>query len=453
MIFVHAKQKPNIIFYLADDQNILDYGCYGNEKVYTPAVDKLASEGKRFRAYTGQAICAPSRTMLYTAQYPLKTGVFMNHIGAKDDIKSIANYLKPLGYDIILAGKSHVSPPSVFDWTYNWGPQEDNSKIRPVLPFDEIESYLSNTDNPFCMFIASDFPHGPYPEFTDANKEELKLFPYHSDSQETFNKMKGYYENIKEDNEQMEKILSFLDASGKTNNTVFFYSADHGKDGKFTVYDRGLNVPLIVRWPSVIKPGTASNTMVSYIDVMPTIIDIIGGKIPKDIDGKSFLPVLKGKEKPIHNYLYGVRTNQNIQSCCIFPSRMIRNERFKYIKNFNSAEVVSNNLGDNKIVNAFLLMGAKQFKEAPFEELYDLENDPFEENNLAKDPQFKTIKKKLAKDLFFWMKEQGDFLTKERYMPLLKPTLHPLDKTSQWHIVPGELENTLKKENYLGTHY
>ena len=449
-----AEQKPNIIFYLADDQNVLDYGCYGNNKVTTPAVDNLAKEGMRFtQAFTGQAICAPSRNMLYTAKYPLKNGVFLNHIKTKKEIKSVTYYLKNLGYEVILAGKSHVNPSSVFDWTYHWDSEPDESKPRKVLPLDEIENYLKTTNRPFCMFVTSDFPHGPYPNITGTKKEEVKLFPYHWDSQRNLNRMKGYYENIKSDNNQLERVLQFLDESGKTNNTIFFYASDHGKDGKFTLYDRGLHVPLIVRWPGVINAGSVSNTMVHFIDVMPTLIDLIGGQPPKDFDGKSFLTVLKGKDKVIHKYVYGVQSNQNIQQCAVFPSRMIRDENFKYIRNFNSKEVVEKNLGENENVNAFILLGAEKFKDVPYEELYDIKNDPFEQVNLACNIKYKEIKKQLVEELYNWMKQQGDFLTEPGSMPLLKPTLHALDKTSKWKTVPVELENTLNDDDYLKLHY
>ena len=88
----HSKQesKPNIIFYLADDQDKYDYGCYGNEKINTPAVDRLADEGMLFEnAFTGQTICAPSRSQLFTGNYPLKNGCFINHFRSKPDIKSV----------------------------------------------------------------------------------------------------------------------------------------------------------------------------------------------------------------------------------------------------------------------------------------------------------------------------------------------------------------------------
>jgi uncharacterized sulfatase len=115
------QSLPNIIFFLSDDQDIYDYGCYGNEKVHTPAMDRLAKEGMMFRnAFTGQAICAPSRSQLYTGKYPLRNGCFLNHVKTKPGQRSVTYYLKNAGYQVILAGKSHVGPPAVYRWDHEW---------------------------------------------------------------------------------------------------------------------------------------------------------------------------------------------------------------------------------------------------------------------------------------------------------------------------------------------
>ena len=103
------EDQPNIIIYLADDQDQLDYGVYGNPKVVTTNVDKLASEGMKFlNFYSSQAICAPSRSQVFTGMYPVKNGCMANHIGVKPNIQSIASLLKESDYEVVLAGKSHV---------------------------------------------------------------------------------------------------------------------------------------------------------------------------------------------------------------------------------------------------------------------------------------------------------------------------------------------------------
>ncbi|MFV9552215.1 sulfatase [Algibacter sp. PT7-4] len=444
--------KPNIIFYLADDQDVYDYGCYGNEKINTPAVDRLSREGMTFEnAFTAQSICAPSRSQLYTGSYPCKNGCFLNHFRTKPDIKSVTTYLGDLGYEVILAGKSHVQPASVYEWDKEWhsikgrGPRKD-------IPFDSIQAYFKNSEKPFCMFITSYYPHAEYFDVPAKPADSLQFYPFNEDKINdpvALKRMSGYYRSVEEDNIHLAKVLQYVDEE-LDDNTLFIYSADHGVSGKFTVYDRGLNVPFVARWPKVIKPGTRSKALVHYTDVVPTFIEMAGGEAISDMDGKSIFPVLKDKNAEIHEYVYGVQTNQGILAASVFPARMIRSNRYKYIRNFNAVEVSEQNMGDNEYVNAFITIGANKYKSKPYEELYDIINDPFEQNNLAQDEAHLSIKQELASELKKWMKEQGDILTGEPgYMPLIWTKKFLLDQPRKNLPVPDRLQNTLKKEDYL----
>ena len=444
--------QPNIIFYLADDQDKYDYGCYGNELIKTPAVDRLANEGMLFNnAFTAQSICAPSRSQLYSGRYPLKNGCFINHFRSKPDIKSVTTYLGDLGYEVILAGKSHVNPASVYDWDREWHSVEGRGP-RKDIPFDSIQAYLKNADQPFCMFITSYYPHAAYFDVPSKAADSLKFYPYNEHKKTdaaTLKRKSGYYRSVEEDNIHLAKVLQYVDEE-LDDNTLFIYSADHGVSGKFTVYDRGLNVPFVVRWPKVIKAGSTSDALVHYTDVVPTFIEMAGGEDISELDGKSFLPILKGDDVNIHDYVYGVQTNQGILAASVFPARMIRSKQYKYIRNFNSLEVLDQNLGNNEYVNAFLSIGANKYKSIPYEELYDIEKDPFEQNNLAQDDAYVAIKQKLATDLKQWMKQQGDILIGEPgYMPLIWTEKFLLDVSRPTLSVPDSLENTLKKEDYL----
>ena len=433
-------EKPNIIFYLADDQNQLDYGCYGNPKVKTSNVDKLAEEGIRFtNFYTAQAICAPSRSQIYTGKYPLKNGCMGNHLPVKRSLSSITTYLKNAGYEVVLAGKSHVKPNNVFDWTHYFPPVE-----TVKLPLDSIDSYLKNAKQPFCLILASDYPHGPYPKTDKYTQADIHPMPYDKGKIPTFKT--GYYQNIEYDNIQLGKVLNMVDAYNLKDKTMFIYASDHGISGKFSVTEEGLRVPFIVRWPGHVTPKSTSNTLLTFVDVLPTFLEAVNAKMPEDIDGKSFLKTIKGNKEEIHEYIYGITTNQNIQDCKIFPSRMVRGQRFKFIRNYNSIEVYKSNFGDNPIVNEFIKIGALSYPNTPYEELYDLSVDPYQKNNLAKKAEYKQEKEKLIKELAQWMTSQNDFLLTHK-MPLIKPTQNPLDKQSQWNKVPKELEGKLKEDD------
>jgi uncharacterized sulfatase len=369
--------------------------------------------------------------------------------------------LSELGYEVILAGKSHVGPDAVFNWDAEMPTIESDSGPRKYLPLEQIKNYFINGKKPFCMFITSEYPHGPYYNEPPLDEEDYVTYPalaYNKRDSARINRVNsgkryaGYYRNIEEDQKQLSYILDMVDKY-LSQNTLFMYSADHGITGKFTVYDRGLHTPFVARWPEVIKPGSKSDVMINYVDVLPTLIDVIGGNVPDDIDGRSFADVFVGNENEIHQYVYGVSTNQNIRHASVFPSRSIRSKDFKYIINFNSEEVVHNNLTDNEIINAFIKRGAEKFENVPYEELFYIATDPFETENIASNPDFEKTKTKLREALFDWMKQQGDFLYEEGNMPLLKPTLHPLDKQSEWNNIPDDLENTLKEDYYYDTHY
>ena len=440
------SKTPNIVFYLSDDQDLLDYGVYGNPNVQTSNADLLASQGMKFsNFYTGQAICAPSRSQIFTGMYPLKNGCMANHIGVKPDIKSITSLLEESGYEVVLAGKSHVKPNKVFDWTHYF-PKINNR----YLPLEQIDDYLKNVNKPFCLIIASDYPHGPYPQTSNFSKADIFKLPY--DPSYIGNHKPGYYQNIQDDNDQLGKVLSMVDNYDLRENTMFIYASDHGLSGKWSLKEQGLRVPFIVRWPGKIKPNTTSETLLTLVDVLPTILEVSNTEIPSEIDGKSFLETLNGSNMKIHDYVFGVSTRQNIRECKIFPSRMVRGNRYKLIRNFNSVEVVNSNLGHNPVINQFAIMGAESFPNVPYEELYDLEKDPYQKINLINDPKYKKTRNRLSVALENWMKSQGDFLLDDP-ISVLKPSLHPLDRNSKWNSVPDDLIGKINDEDYVKLHY
>ena len=443
---------PNIVFYLSDDQNIVDYGCYGNEVVRTPAVDALARQGMRFTsAFTAQAICAPSRSQLYTGKYPMKNGCFLNHISVKRGLTAVSACLRDLGYEVVLAGKEHVKPASVFDWDVEFPPLPLEGNPHGMLPLEDIRNYMAGARKPFCMFIASTFPHVPYPELEEGevpDSSDVKFYPF--DKKRSLESIYRYYKCIDDDNARLKKVLSYLDKYGLTDNTLFIYSADHGAVGKWTTYDAGLNVPLVIRWPKVVEPGTVCHQLVQYVDILPTFIDIAGGETSiTDFDGKSILPILLGKDTAVHEYVYGVRHDQNIIACSVFPSRMIRDKKFKYIVNYNSVVVLDRNLVYNDTVNAFIRIGAGKRPDVPYEELYDVENDPFEQNNLAALPDYASVMARLSEELVRWMTEQHDVLIEHGPMPLFPAPNNPLDEYTSSNKIPVELINSLKDSDYI----
>lgn len=447
------KRPPNFLFFLSDDQLKADYGCYGSTQVHTPTIDAIAKEGLLFnKAFTAEAICAPSRSVLFSSLYPIKNGCFINHTESRKGIKTAFDYLTPLGYEVVLAGKVHVKPKEVYRWSTRWKEVRIKGKRRPVIPMKEIDNYLANVgEQKFCLFVTSELPHGPYPKKPEYDPKAVQLHPYQKDGEKIRQSIAGYFDHIKEKDQEVANVLTSLKKHGHEENTVFIYASDHGNGigAKFTVYDRGLNIPFIVKWPGVIKPNTKTDALISFVDVIPTFVDIAGGGKLAGVDGKSFLPVLKNETSVHNDYVYGLMTNQGIWQCHIFPQRSIRGPKWHYIRNFNSEERVAWEEATGKEVNPFMKIALKRHKGQPEEELYDTENDPWELNNLASNPEYAEIKQQMKKQLFIWMEGQNDFLTENGDIPLLK-TKHPLDENSKLNKVPSHLLGTIT--NYVDPH-
>ncbi|MEM1295499.1 MAG: sulfatase [Verrucomicrobiota bacterium] len=450
---MNAATRPNFVFFLSDDQTKADYGCYGLPLGLTPVTDKLAKESLVFdQMFTAQAICAPSRSMLYTGQYPIRNGCFMNHIAVRNGTKTVFDALKPLGYNVALAGKVHVKPPSVFRWDRNMG-----SKGHTLLSFDDVDSYLSQVKGqPFCLFINSSFPHGPYPKNPKYPATKTVLHPHNKQVSGKF--LAGYYDNIATKEGELEQVLAMLEKHDLTENSVFIYASDHGNGprAKFTTYDTGLNVPFIVRWPGKVKPGR-TDALASFVDVLPTFVDLAGGEPLDHLDGESFLPVLMGESQEHQKTVFGLMTQQGVWNAHIFPSRTARGKRYRYIHNFNTMERIRLDEQDGKDIDPFRRLGASKHPNTPQEELYDTHADPFEQQNLADDPDYTGIKANLKRALFSWMEAQNDFLTEGGPIPFLEST-HPLDVDSgdirpeMKHVYdcPDELEGTV--EIYMDPH-
>ncbi len=439
--------RPNIVFFLADDQSKFDHSAYGNDKAPTPTTDRFAREGLVFeKAFTGQAICAPSRSTLYSGLYPIRHGCFINHTSVRPGIETLPAYLEPLGYDVILAGKSHVKPASQFKWTDWFPPVQEKGLPRPSIPVAAIDKYLKSASKPFCMMVTSEFPHGPYFSESPFDPDAVKLPPYRQDNAATRQDVTKYYASIAEKEREFAKVLELLSKHGLEENTIVFYSDDHGAArGKFTVYDSGLNVAFLVRWPGKIEPGR-TDALTSFADFVPTVLELAGGTVPDGLDGMSLLPVLQGDQATLHDYVYGVTVNQGIQNRHVFPQRSIHDARYHYIYNFNSLERIERLKAAGKPIDFFLELGAKKHPGQAEEELYDTLMDPYEMTNLAEDPSLAKVKARLKKELFKRMESQNDYLKESGGIPFLKVLKHQLDEQAPAfnYQIPEEMVGSLK---------
>jgi len=385
-----GNTKPNILIYIADDQYKTSIGCYGAKPSYTPNIDKLAEEGIRFtHCFTPSSICTPNRGVLLSGMYPLKNGAHPNHSGFYDGVKSLPNYMKELGYRACIVGKDGIQKPSDFyEWEFRIkksdehvpGADEPKHDRHRKSRFDEIEKFINDKDSrPFCIFHAASLPHSPL----------LNKMP---------NGLKGYDANNYYMDFELGKYRELLQKYGAEENTIVIYVNDNEAQQdrtKNTLYDTGINIPMIVRWPEHIKAGTTTNVMVSTLDILPTLLEIAGGEIPEILDGKSMLGVWEGKTGSLHDKLFfsytGVIVSSNRQETP-FPIRAVRTDRYKYIRYLNYT------IGHPKLKDKIF----------PAEELFDLQSDPEEKNNLANSPELAKIKQNLSADVDDWMRSMND---------------------------------------------
>jgi uncharacterized sulfatase len=433
--------RPNIVFFLADDQSFPDHAINGNTKVPAPTTLAFSKQALVFdRAYTGQAVCAPSRSMLYSGLYPIRNGCFLNHYSVRSGVKTIAAYLRELDYQVILAGKSHVNPSSQFPWSEHMNPVREPGLPRPVIPLAEMDRFIANSgDQPFCMIVASEYPHGPYIKDTPFTESDIQMPSYLPSTEGNLRRATQYYASIAQKEKEFQAVLNLLKQHNRESDTLVLYADDHGADmGKFTVSDRGLRVAFMARWPGKIATGRTA-ALTSFADFVPTAIELAGGTVPENLDGKSLLPVLSGSTSEHHDYVYGVSHNQGILRRSVFPQRSVHDGRYHYVRNFNNMERIERERAAGKAINYFLERGAKEHG-LPEEQLFDTQADPFEFKNLAEDPQLAEIKARLKAALFAWMEQQNDHLSEDGPITLFAVKKHPLNQTEKQfnYVVPEE---------------
>jgi len=349
-------------------------------------------------------------------------------------MQTLPNYLVPLGYNVILAGKSHVSPSGQFPWTHRWNSlSATEGRPHGWIPIGQIENFFADPGpNPFCMMITSHYPHPSW--ITDRPYTVNGVIVEPGDAA-----YKPYYASIAEKELEFSAVLNAVETNGLANDTIIFFSDDHGSSGKFTCYDKGLNLAFMVRWPGKVLPGRTS-TLTSYADFVPTAIQLAGGTAPATLDGRSMIPILEGRDEAIHDYVYGVTESQGIIERRVAPQRSIHDGRYHYIWNFNSQERIDR----EGITDYFYVHGAERSTSpSDEEELFDTLTDPSENTNLAGQAEVAAIQADLKARLFSWMADQNDYLAENQSSPFLWVDHNELDQASPKDPVPAEQVGSL----------
>ena len=427
-----SHARPNIFMIFTDDTPKRDHGCYGNDIVRTPNIDRLASEGMTFdNVCTPAPMCGPSRAAILTGLYPIRNGAHPNHSSCRPGTKSMAHYMLSLGYRVIILGKQHVKPEESF-------PFEEYDRVLGLDgPGEDIKRILADPgDKPLCVMMCHFETHWDYRRGANEypyDSNEVEMPPYLVDTPETRAMRARYYSEIEFMDTAVGRVLQMLRENNMEENTLTIYASDHGTHWpheKWNLYDAGINVPFIARWPGKIKSGTVSDALVSLVDIVPTFIDVGGGDVDRvvsecggaPLDGKSFLPVLLGRQKDHHDAIFGAMTFGVITA---YSTRAVRTKTHKYIWNIDSRfefpDYWATNLPATQrewaVWSSWVRKSAtdpvaaqriRDHLHRPPVELYDLQKDPHEINNIADDPANKELLTSLRGILDAWMAQQGD---------------------------------------------
>ncbi len=416
-----APRQPNIVWITCEDISP-HLGCYGDRHAITPRLDKLATEGARYlNAFSVAGVCAPSRSCLITGMYP--TSIGSQHMRSRavlpESVRCFPEYLRQAGYYCTNNSKTDynfVHDPKTWDEssaTAHW------KNRKPGQPFFAVfnitmthESQVRADDKEFAKLTAELKPE------QRQDQSMLDLPPYYPDTPAVRRDWAHYFELVTAMDRQAGTFLDELDAAGLRENTIVFFFSDHGVGlprAKRWLYDSGIHVPLIIRWPGRIKPETVEKRLVSFVDFGPTVLSLADVPIPEQMQGKAFLGP---KATEPRCYIYAARDRMDERYDLI---RAVRDGRYKYIRNYepnrpyaqylNYAEVGSTMKEFRRLDAAGLLADpAKLFMRhrKPTEELYDLESDPHEIHNLVKLPKYQEVLDRMRTAHADWMKQTID---------------------------------------------
>ncbi len=424
-----AGDKPlNVLLITADDMNYDSLGVTGSKVAgISPNLDKLAAQGMRFEnAHLAIAVCQPSRSALMTGLYPHRNGA-MGFEPIKTDVPTLQESLHAAGYlNGIMAKVAHLAPQSKFCWDHVVEAKDLSNGRDPVLYHQRSKEFFEKAKTegkPFFLMANCQDPHRPFPgaERTAAQKAKLvadiqgmeKASRYYKPEEITVpgflpnlpdirTEMAQYYTAAHRCDESVGQILLALKETGFEDNTVVVFLSDNGISMPFSkanCYRTSTRTPLIVRWPGKVKAGSVnSDALVCSTDFTPTVLDILGIKQIPGVDGRSFLPILKGKKQDGRDQVFTVFNQTSARKD--YPMRCLRTKKYSYIWNpWSDGKTVY--MADGLTGLTFKAMQAAAASDPKIaarvkmcqyrvpEEFYDLQADPNEMNNLIADPKYK----------------------------------------------------------------
>lgn len=430
---------PNVVLIHSHDLG-RHIGCY-DRGVETPNLESLAAEGAVFENhFVAAPQCSPSRGSLHTGCYPHENGLLgLAHHGwsLDDDVDTLPQLLADAGYETHLFGLQHITDdPSAVGYQHDhseWRVTPTSAALldatRAETVADSVETFL-DADAYREPFFASvgffeahrikvadsfRFDDGTY---DPADPEDVECPPFVPDgpgTREDLAELAGMVEAI---DDAVGRVVDAVDDNGLREDTLVVFTTEHGiafPRAKGCCYDGGIEASLLLRYPDVVAAGTRHDELVSNVDVLPTILDLVEGAASVDVRGRSFLALAAGQEYLPREQVFAEMTWHDRYN----PMRAVRTDRYKYIRNYWHLPAVT-------LTNdVFASDAGREVREAyyvsnrPYEELYDLESDPYELENLAGTDGYEPIRAALERRLVNWMQQTDD--------PLLDGPIPPAD--------------------------
>ena len=416
------NKPPNIILFIADDVGWNDLGCYGNIAVATPNIDRMARQGIRFtNTYLTASSCSPSRTSIISGRYPHNTGSAELHTPLPAEVPIFPELLQEAGYYTAQAGKWHMGEDARrgFDVIHDDG--EENGDGGEAMWLTTLRERPK--DQPFFLWLAAIDAHriwGPN-DFSGKNDaDEIDPPPFLADTDSTKEDLAHYYDEITRFDDYIGKVEEELEKQGVLDNTIIIIMSDNGRPfprSKTRVYDSGMKTPFVVKWNSGLsQKGAVSGSLISVIDIAPTLLELAGAKVLPSFQGKSFTSVLKAPERDFRNYVFAEHNWHDHEAL----ERMVRTKDFLYVLNLrpnlsNPGPADSNgspsfqDLKDLREAGKLTAAQANVFVvPRPAEELFDCRKDPLQLVNIASLSDYQDTLKELRQVMQRWRKETHD---------------------------------------------
>ncbi len=439
-MFAAKKAHPNVLWLIAEDLSP-DMACYGNQLVKTPNLDKLATEGTMFtNAFATASVCSPSRSAFLTGMYQTSINAHHHRTSNPEPLpkgcRMISDYFRKNGYFVFNGEADNLSKPGKMDANFLY----DESSI------DGADWRQRPAGQPFFGMIQFKETHRDFARDAEnpIDPAAVELPPYYADHPLVRRDWADYLEDIQILDGKVGRILRRLEADG-IDNTIIVFLGDHGRpmirDKQF-VYDGGIHIPLIIKWQGTAAAGGVDDSLVSAIDIGASCMQLAGIDIPKHLHGKSFV----GDGAIERQFIFAARDRCGEAADRI---RCVRSKKYKYIRNFYPNRPYTQFSAYKEIQYPVLHLMRQLYYEnklddvqkrfmaavKPYQELYDIVNDPFEIDNLAKKAEYQGVLADLSDELDRWIKDTGD----------AGEILEDYQTEVQWHLNNQKwYNNTLK---------